>query len=449
MRSQPIMHFPRSSRECSQAHASRRRGSAIVFVVLFLVIVLGFVGLGLDSGSVLSAKQQLQAAADAAALAGAALVETDPTAGDPSTPYQVTRQAAVDIAASNQAAKSPVQLNHNYGNTSAGDIVVGTWDATTNLFTPGTTSPNAVKVTARRNASAGGGPLDLLFGQAFSKPTVDLERTAIATSGFSEGPAILVLDPSGDKAFSMLGTPRLNATGKIIHINSSAGDAFYMNGSPDDPRCITKATRVHGGAAYPLGAAVPPPTVNSWIEPDYLMYLPDHPDPLHTLPNYGTITGPGTYDPGWYPQGVDFNDGVAQLLPGIYVIGPPGIDLKGDAQMIGEGVMLFLDLGGKLKIAGTGDAGLDLSAPTSGLYEGVVFYQHRQNGTLCDIQGGGLFDLHGTMYLKTARLEMDGNVHRTVGRIVVFRQQIRGTATYDIPGWGPPPTGPKTVYLVN
>jgi hypothetical protein len=92
---------------------------------------------------------------------------------------------------------------------------------------------------------------------------------------------------------------------------------------------------------------------------------------------------------------------------------------------------------------------LDLSAPTSGIYDGIVFYQHRQNSNLCDVQGGGLFDLRGTMYLKNAELQMDGRVHREVGRIVVFRQLLRGTGIYTIPGLGPPSTKPKKVYLVE
>ena len=32
--------------------------------------------------------------------------------------------------------------------------------------------------------------------------------------------------------------------------------------------------------------------------------------------------------------------------------------------------------------------------------------------TFCNIQGGGLYDLRGTMYVKNAQIEMDGNVYR-------------------------------------
>ena len=288
-----------------------------------------------------------------------------------------------------------------------------------------------------------------MFGRLFNKPSIEISRTACATVGQGDDPWILILDPTGPRSFSVKGTPSISVPGGTIHINSSAADAFYMNGAPDDPRVTAGTIRVFGGASYPSGSVVPLPITNTWVEPDYLMYLPDHPDPTAAMPDYGSITSSGTYDPGNYPGGVDFTDGVALLNPGIYVIGPPGIKLTADAQLRGNGVMLFIDQGANVKVAGQGTAGLDLSPPTSGTYEGIVFYQHRQNTNLCDIQGGGLFDMGGTMYLKNAELQMDGNVHREVGRIVVFRQLLRGTGTYLIPGYGPPSTRPKKVILVE
>lgn len=426
-----------------------RTGAVAVWVALMLLVLLGFVGLALDSAHVLTAKQQLQSAADAAALAATAQVASDPDASHPSTPYQTTRQAAIAIATQNDAAKSPVLLDPNYSNDPSGDIVVGDWDASTQTFTPDTASPDSVMVTARRTAVGGGGPLGLNFGDLFGKPSADVDRTAVATFGSGQDPVILVLDLAGNQALSIKGTPSLAAIGRDVHVNSSAAQALYLNGSPDDPRLRAGSIRVHGGASYPSGSVLPAPVTNSWVEPDYLMYLPDHPDPTNSLPNYDSITSAGTYDPGWYPNGIDFNSGVAMLNPGVYVIGPPGINLKADAQVVGNEVMLFVDLGAEVQIAGQGVAGLDLGAPTSGLWEGICVYQHRQNSNLCDIQGGGLFELRGTMYLKSAQVEMDGTVHREVGRFVVFRMLLRGNGTYNVPGIGPPNTKPKAPYLVR
>jgi hypothetical protein len=93
--------------------------------------------------------------------------------------------------------------------------------------------------------------------------------------------------------------------------------------------------------------------------------------------------------------------------------------------------------------------GIDVSGPTSGTYEGVVLFQHRSNPRACDISGGGLFDVRGTMYLARGSISMDGNVDREVGRIVVNSLQLRGTARYTITGIGHPPSGPKSSFLVQ
>ena len=258
---------------------SSRRGAVSVMVALTTLVILGFVGLAIDSAYVMSTKQQLQAAADAGALAATRVVQSDPLANDPSTPYGTTRDEAVQCALQNTAAKAAVVVDHNYPNAVTGDVVVGVWDGTNNSFTPDTSAPNAVQVTCRRSTVGGGGPLGMIFGRLFNKQTIDISRTAIATTGQGDDPWILILDPTGEKAFQLRGTPFLTAPGGTIHINSSAADALYLNGAPNDPRVQAGTIRVYGDAQYPTGAVTPIPQTNTWIEPDYLMYLPDHPDP--------------------------------------------------------------------------------------------------------------------------------------------------------------------------
>ena len=50
---------------------SCRRGAAMVFIVIVLLMLIGFIGLAIDWGYTFRTSQQLQTAADAAALAGA------------------------------------------------------------------------------------------------------------------------------------------------------------------------------------------------------------------------------------------------------------------------------------------------------------------------------------------------------------------------------------------
>jgi Flp pilus assembly protein TadG len=435
---------------------ARRRGAVMVWLAIALILLIGFLGLAMDVSYVVGTLQELQVTADAAALAGAGQLITNPGSGDPGNPYDLSRQAAIDIALQNPAAKVPIALDPNVANLPDGDVVLGAWDGVNHVFVPDPLAPDSVKVVARRSASKNGA-LPLFFGKVFGVDEVDLERTATATAASSDDLAILILDPVGDEALSLKGNSRMRVFGKV-QVNSSSSQALYLNGPPDVPRLRARRINVHGQAQAPTGSTVPVPQIHQPVIPDYLMYLPDHPDPAKTqLTNHNkAIDQAGTYTQGHYTH-IDFTDGVAQLQPGIYVIGPGGIKLTADAQLRGDGVMLFVEAGGGIQIAGQGEAGMELSAPTSGIFKGIVFYMARLTGTpgyngpkaFANIQGGGLYDLQGTMYVKNAQIEMDGNVYRRVGSIVTFRQLIRGTATYDITGEGPGAPVPPAPQLVE
>src|SRR5580658_9942869 len=76
-------------------HSSRQAGQALVFVALGLVVVLAFLGFGIDFGYYRFMQRQLQSAADAGAVAGALEV---PACG--ATPGCSTMQNAVTTALS-------------------------------------------------------------------------------------------------------------------------------------------------------------------------------------------------------------------------------------------------------------------------------------------------------------------------------------------------------------
>lgn len=420
-----------------------QRGAIAIYVAIFALLLITLAGLALDTAHVKFTAQQLQAAADAAALAGAGQVADD----DEATQYAVTRQAAVDIAAANVASTVSVSVTPNLGNAPGGDVVVGHWDRFTRVFTPSTESPNAVQVTTRRTTGSSGGPLSLLFGALFGAAQSDVARSATAYYGSAFGPAvILVLDPDDEGALEIRGNARLEAPTGRIHVDSNHSCGIKLNGAPDVPRLRAGRTTVVGGYCVPSGSCVPLPIPNQDYEPDPLAGLP-YPDPT-SMTDYGSITSPGTYQPGYYPGGVDFNDGVAYLTPGVYVFGSQGIEVHGDGLLQGEEVMLFLQLGARVVTSGNAP-GIDISAPSSGVYEGVAVFAHRDSWLDFDISGGGLFDVRGTMYMASGHLEMDGNVDRRIGRIIINTQLLRGDGRYVITGEGPPDNLPKSAFLVK
>ncbi|MFP6581684.1 MAG: Tad domain-containing protein [Candidatus Hydrogenedentota bacterium] len=165
-----------SSRKPDQL--SPRAGIATVWTVLFVLVLVMFLGLVIDTGYMVVAKQQLQTAADAAALAGAYSVRSD---------QDDARSQAVLIASLNTSAKENVTLYLNSVNDPNGDIVVGFFDRDTETFTPTTTDPNAVEVNACRTTAHGTNtPLTLLFGDMMGITEVDIAAKAIAMSDFTD-----------------------------------------------------------------------------------------------------------------------------------------------------------------------------------------------------------------------------------------------------------------------
>lgn len=142
-----------------QLDTIRRRGIFLVWVAILLVALMAFVSLGVDLGRVQLAKTELQRAADAAARYG--------VTGLSDSTYQTKAQAA---ASANDCLGSAIVLTST-------DIELGTWAG--NTFTSGGTSPNALRVTARRIASRGSA-VPLLFAKVLGLNGCDVNATSIA-----------------------------------------------------------------------------------------------------------------------------------------------------------------------------------------------------------------------------------------------------------------------------
>ncbi|WP_136525518.1 pilus assembly protein TadG-related protein [Geomonas ferrireducens] len=136
---------------------SDHRGFAVVYLALMIVVLVGFVSLAVDLGYMYVTRGQLQNAADAAALAGAAM-----NLGDSAS----VKQKAIEFAAKNKAAGDDVAVTE-------GDVTIGNWTATaTPSFSTARFPINAVRVVARRTvagaSAAEQGKVQLFFGKIFA-----------------------------------------------------------------------------------------------------------------------------------------------------------------------------------------------------------------------------------------------------------------------------------------
>ena len=434
------------------AQPSRERGMVLVYVAILALVLVGLVGLAIDSALVASTAQQLQHGADAAALHAVRYVELDVD------PYAVTRAAAVTVALANDAANQTIKLDANAGNVSDGDIVVGYWDSYARTFTPTVTGPNAVRVRAKRTEEAADGPLSLLFAPVFGTDTSDVGVTSTAVLAPPPPAHVLILDPTGNDALRINGTNFLHVPSGRIHANSSSACGISLVGTPS---MLAARTTVVGGACYPDGTIIGPviedsdviadplagvlPTTVSWNTFKGAMPTPAGPA--------GEIKAAGTYDPGYYPKGMDIaSTMVVNLNPGSYMFGDD-VKLGGSSMVYGTGVTLFFDKNAELDISGSG-AGMIMTPPgSSSPFYGVTLFFHRQTtgNNVCKIGGGGTFSVEGISYVPAAELVMGGTPGKELGGIIAWRASTNGTTGFTVTGKGLPPfpSGPKNAFLVE
>jgi hypothetical protein len=157
--------------------ASRKRaqrGAIGLMATSMLIITLAFGAIATDVARIMIVRNELQNAADAAALAGASALL-------PGTP-------APNWANGITQGSTAVTLNGTEGTLlSTGTAQAGYWDLTrtksglqAQSITPGTYDVPAVQVTVSRDANNNRGPVSMLMAAIFSVPPVPLQATAVA-----------------------------------------------------------------------------------------------------------------------------------------------------------------------------------------------------------------------------------------------------------------------------
>ena len=429
--------------------ASRRRGSITILCAVLALVLIALAGLAIDTAWVMSARQQLQRTADAAALAGAARIQGSGT-----------DQAAARTAALNTALGNPVvgccpngvALDPNPSNDPNGDVVVGKWklDDVTNdfVFDPTDPTPDAVQVRARCGVGTLNAAVPLFFGGLFGQSSVQGGRPATARLAPPATPLVVVLNPSKNGALSIGGSVHLDVSGAAIQVDSSDPCAMTSNGAA--ATITASRVRVVGGSCTGGGTVRGSVVTGSDYVPDPLASLPE--PTTMGMPDYGSISGGGNYLPGYYPGGIDMNSGTAQLAPGLYVIGSQapgnGISMNGNAFVDGtSGVTIFLENGGSYSAAG--NSGLHITAPTDGTYAGIGFFQSRSDASTFSANGNVDFDVEGTVYIPSAQFSLQGNPGRRFGRILADTIDLGGNSTVTIDGSLVPQTGARVPFLVQ
>jgi len=436
-------------------------GFAYIWTAVLLLLLVGFIGLACDAGKLYLVANQLQNAADAAALAAGGLLKTD---------RDLARQAAKDIAAHNNADNQPVTIA-DY------QIIFGRYHRDQRFFeavTDDATSINAVKVLAQRTTAAPDGPVSLVFGSVFGVNNADVSRVAIAMTSGGTGAGLICLAPDGRDALDVHGNVYLNVDGGDIQVNSTDEQAIRIAGSVTtsaDEVNVCGDARFIGNPEFdsmlnPRSAPIPDPLCPNPQGGDCLPQPAWNPD-NDLAPSPGQLTkisaGTHTLLPGFYSGGIEINGGDITLAPGIYIVAGQGFKVGGNASLCAKGVMLFVDQG-PLELLGTGQTTVTPLDPantdfcgafseyppnTDFTYEGISIFQSRTNPEEAKIAGTSLMDLQGTLYFPQNKVYLTGTGGAFGNQLITWELEVGGNGEFVINYDGRNPSPGYKAFLVH
>lgn len=206
----------------------RFRGISLIYAMISMTALTGFVSLAVDLGRVQVAKTELQQAADAAAMYGAAGM---------SQGVATVKSRVAAAAADNKVDGTTLAIDQT------NDIEFGVWDPGTRTFTVLTgsaqSSATAIRVTARRSAARGTG-VPTFFGRIVGMNTVDAKAVAIAARGHVTSNTVdgdscpwLAGMPNGSSVAATGGNPTpavapAQRPPQVTGINLTAGSSLFF-----------------------------------------------------------------------------------------------------------------------------------------------------------------------------------------------------------------------------
>lgn len=214
----------------------RQRGNTAILMAILVVVLFGSAALAFDLSYVRLARFHLQNANDASAHA--AIVQLRKTGS-----MTTATQAAQSVGRSNSVGFKPLTV-------AGDDITYGRWNYKASSFTPGSVSPNAVRVDARRIRGAADGPLDVFFGHVLGTDHADARQSGIAALPARD--LIIAQDITGSFVGSGAGNSPID--------DAVAADVTFLTTLRDQAMPSDRIGMVlFTGVAYPLRVGSPDP----------------------------------------------------------------------------------------------------------------------------------------------------------------------------------------------
>lgn len=465
-----------------------RCGAVTPLTVLCLALLVGVTALVIDGGTLMEARRHVQAAADAAALAGAE---------DLYAHYLSNQGSDVGGSALTQAQNTAAAN----GFTNDSLVIVRTSQTSPSTYLGGpnagqTVPPGYIEVTIQYNAPH-------LFSGVFGSGSSPIRARAVARGRCESlsynynGVTALNLSIAG--ALNVASSGGLTVYGSI-QVNSSSSSGLQASSKVTATRFILNPAMAGsgGGGGGLLGAIFQslgsvlsllfgpggsaPNIVTSPPAPDPLRFLPLPPRPLTVRSNTNLSIPPGsttTLLPGVYTDGIKISGGLfspttvtlqgnTDGTPNIYYLdGQNGLQVSGcvtiklDSNAAANGILIYNNWSSStdsisinLGLLG----GITLVPLTSGLYSGLCIFQRPGTnspggeGPPLTLNAGGLTNANvtGTIYASYASVSLAANLNNNMGgQVITDTVSVGGFANVNINPNGYPTANQRQLGLVE
>jgi Flp pilus assembly protein TadG len=375
-------------------------GSYVLVLALMMPVLLGTAGLGTEAVSWLYTHKNMQSAAESGAASAA-------TAGSNLT-----------------AEANSVTASYGYANGINSVTVTVNQPPSSGNYT---STPQAVEVIISKSQQR---QLSSLFGNG---PVVITAR-AVAVPNSGTG-CVLALDPTASSTVSVSGSNHLNLINCNLYSNSNAAPSLNVSGS------ATVSANQVGVVGTVSGASNI--TATNGIKTGMRAVTDPYANVTPTMPTYCDynnkmqVKGTTTLSPGVYCGDISVNAGATLTLsPGIYYFSGANLSVAGNATITGSGVtLIFTGSGNNWGSATIGsNANITLTAPTSGVTQGIVMYGDRNMpvGTAFSLEGGGTQNFGGAIDLPKAALKFSGGNGTTTSCTQIIADTITFTGSSNV-----------------
>lgn len=388
--------FP-SLMQALRAYRRDRRGAVVILAAILFPVVIGGLGLWVETGYWYWMQRRVQHIADVSAHAAGVRIRAGDTKAQATAAARYIATQSGFPAAGSLTVNIPPASGAKQGN------------------------PNAIEVILTESHSR-------WFTALFAGGQVALGGRAVTVIEGGSRACMLALSGTANAAVSVTGSTNVSLTGCDIASNSVSSTAFSMGGL---------GSALSTGCVNAVGGAAPNASLTLTTCAAVRTNAPRARDPYASLAepaiigacngkNVGNNKTPTTLTPtDVHPLGGGLKSmrfcsgfdlrGEVKLMPGLYII-EGGLSVNGGnitsttaAKLSGAGVTIYL-ANSSADIKLNGNVTLDLAAPTSGPFSGVLFFGSRSATAASNvINGSSSSVMQGAIYTPASALQFSGN----------------------------------------